>query len=100
MHSLHDTILESGLAYLSLKATVGDITWSGSRRVDCVLCRRIQYMILYWRLAQFICYCKPQWMTLNGQTVVGLTVFFVYAFAKQAGIIYYIEWSEIIMHPL
>ena len=89
----------AGWHSLSFKTIVDDIEWWNSRRVDCVLSRRIHHMIPYCRLAKFIfrgggltlkclipshCIiifmCLGMTLCTNGPIVGGLTVYCLDAF--------------------
>ena len=72
MHSSHDIILQAGIVYTSFKTTVGDIEWSNSRRVDCVL----YTFTTRYHIAGWLCYQKTlvddtDWSD-NGRFNVGL----------------------------
>ncbi len=74
---------ESSIVCLFSKITVDCIEWSDSGRVDfvpCTWCRCIRHMMTNCRLAQFTYHAKSQWMLLKGQTVGGLTIYYVGAF--------------------
>ncbi len=62
-------ILQAGIV-LSFKTTVDDTKWSDSKRVNCVDTFTTWYHIVGWRSLSIL---QNQWMTLNGQTVGGMT---------------------------